>query len=66
MWNSSTNLPSKNVCATKPSHLIMIGDLEVRFLDIQNLIVNKQETGRLQDLADVEALEKLLKNQKGV
>jgi len=48
------------------SHLIMIGDLEVRFLDIQNLIVNKQETGRLQDLADVEALEKLLKNQKGV
>ena len=48
------------------SHLIMIGDLEVRFLDIQNLIVNKQQTGRLQDLADVEALEKLLKNQKGV
>ena len=48
------------------SHLIMIGDLEVRFLDIQNLIVNKQETGRLQDLADVEALEKLLKTQKGV
>ena len=48
------------------SHLIMIGDLEVRFLDIQNLIVNKQETGRLQDLADVEALEKLLKNQKSV
>ena len=48
------------------SHLIMIGDLEVRFLDIQNLILNKQQTGRLQDLADVEALEKLLKNQKGV
>ena len=48
------------------SHQIMIGDLEVRFLDIQNLIVNKQQTGRLQDLADVEALEKLLKNQKGV
>mgnify|MGYP006181017187 CR=1 FL=1 len=48
------------------SHLTMIDDLEVRFLDIQNLIVNKQETGRLQDLADVEALEKLLKKKKDV
>ena len=46
------------------SHQIMIGDVEVRFLDIQNLIVNKQQTGRLQDLADVEALQNLLKNQK--
>ena len=46
------------------SHLILIGDVEVRFLDIQNLIMNKQQTGRLQDLADVEALEKILKNQK--
>ena len=43
---------------------IKIEDVEVRFLDIKSLIVNKQKTGRLQDLADVEALEKLLKNQK--
>ena len=48
------------------SHRIEIGGVEICFLDIQSLIRNKQETGRLQDLADVEALEKLLKKQKGV
>lgn len=37
--------------------------IEVNFLSIEDLITAKKETGRLQDLADAEQLEKLLKNK---
>jgi hypothetical protein len=33
-----------------------IGGLAVPFIDIDHLIANKRASGRLQDLADVEAL----------
>ncbi len=35
---------------------IRIDDLNVRFIDLPHLIKNKQATGRLQDLADIENL----------
>ncbi len=39
---------------------VMIDDLEVRVPTIEDLIRNKQATGRIKDLADVEALRALL------
>ncbi len=43
-----------------------IGDLEVNFLSIEDLIVIKKEVGRLKDLADVEELENILKKKNNV
>ncbi|WP_309723065.1 DUF6036 family nucleotidyltransferase [Armatimonas sp.] len=40
-----------------PSHIdIQIGDLTLPFIDLENLKKNKQASGRMQDLADVENL----------
>lgn len=36
---------------------VLIEDVEVNFLDVENLKKNKRASGRLQDLADVERLE---------
>jgi hypothetical protein len=36
---------------------VAIGDVEINFIDIENLKKNKRATGRLQDLADAENLE---------
>ncbi|MBU1052620.1 MAG: hypothetical protein KKC46_02185 [Proteobacteria bacterium] len=36
---------------------ILLGDVEINFIDIENLKKNKRATGRLQDMADVENLE---------
>ncbi|MFP3981091.1 MAG: hypothetical protein ACLFUY_06830, partial [Desulfobacterales bacterium] len=38
---------------------IRIEDLNVSFIDLPHLIENKQATGRLQDLADIENLRRL-------
>lgn len=43
--------------------VITIGDLPVNFLGIEELIIAKKQSGRLQDLADAEQLEKI-KNKK--
>ena len=43
--------------------VIKIGDLPVNFLGIEELIIAKKQSGRLQDLADAEQLEKI-KNKK--
>ena len=40
-------------------------DLKIKFIGIQDLIQNKKATGRLQDLADVEILEKIIKKKNG-
>ena len=37
--------------------VIQIEDINVNFINIENLIKNKQATGRLQDLADIEKLQ---------
>ena len=38
-------------------HIVLdIGGLAVPFIDVDHLIVNKRASGRLQDLADAEAL----------
>jgi hypothetical protein len=40
-----------------PDHVVLdIGGLAVPFIDVDHLIANKRASGRLQDLADVEAL----------
>lgn len=39
-------------------------ELEVRFIPLEDLIVNKMLTGRLQDKADVEQLQKINRNKK--
>jgi Nucleotidyl transferase AbiEii toxin, Type IV TA system len=40
-----------------PSRIaIDIGGLSVPFIDVHHLVINKRSSGRLQDLADVEAL----------
>ncbi|NEO37535.1 MAG: hypothetical protein F6J90_14850 [Moorea sp. SIOASIH] len=36
---------------------VIIDDISVNFIDLDNLIKNKQASGRLQDLADVENLQ---------
>lgn len=42
-----------------PAHVVIdIGGLGVPFIDVEHLIVNKKASGRLQDLADAEALER--------
>ena len=46
------------------SAAVMIDDLEVRILAIEDLIRNKRATGRTKDLADVEALQALLDDEK--
>ncbi len=38
---------------------IKIDDVEVDFIDVANLKLNKRATGRLQDLADIQALDNL-------
>ena len=43
--------------------IIKIGDLPVNFLGIEDLITAKKQSGRLQDLADAEQLEKIKKKQ---
>ena len=37
--------------------LARFGDLEVPFIDLENLIINKKATGRPQDLGDVDNLQ---------
>jgi hypothetical protein len=39
------------------NHIVLdIGGLAVPFIDVDHLVANKRASGRLQDLADVEAL----------
>jgi hypothetical protein len=41
----------------RADHIVLdIGGLAVPFIDVDHLIVNKRASGRLQDLADAEAL----------
>ncbi len=42
-------------CWTKRS-IVLLGDLEVNYISRDDLIVNKEAVGRLQDLADAEKL----------
>ena len=42
------------------AQIVNLDGTEVRFIDVANLIKNKQTSGRLQDLADVEAIQKVL------
>jgi hypothetical protein len=44
--------------------MIDIDGVLIRFIDITSLITNKKASARLQDLADVEALEAILAKQK--
>ena len=38
-------------------HIVLdVGGLAVPFIDVDHLVANKRASGRLQDLADVEAL----------
>lgn len=40
-----------------PDHVVLdIGGLKVPFIDVDHLVANKRASGRLQDLADAEAL----------
>jgi hypothetical protein len=39
--------------------MVRIGDQQIPVMGVDDLIANKRATGRLQDLADVEALERL-------
>ncbi|HMM81331.1 MAG TPA: hypothetical protein PKC65_15040 [Pyrinomonadaceae bacterium] len=39
--------------------LVKLDDLEISLINIDDLILNKKAVGRLQDLADVEQLERL-------
>lgn len=49
-----------------PNHeLFETEDIKIKFIGIQDLIQNKKATGRLQDLADVEMLEKIMKKKNG-
>lgn len=43
--------------------VIELEDIPVNFLSIEDLITAKKAAGRLQDMADVEQLEQLLRNQ---
>lgn len=45
--------------AYKGRKAIRVGDLDISLINIDDLIANKRSVGRLQDLADVEKLEKL-------
>ncbi len=36
---------------------ITVGDIEISFIDLENLRTNKRATGRHQDLADLENVE---------
>jgi len=51
--------------ANKKSKLYKFSSqLEVRFIPLEDLIVNKMLTGRLQDRADVEQLQKINQHKK--
>jgi len=43
--------------------VIQLENISINFLSIEDLITAKKTTGRLQDMADVEQLEQLLKNK---
>lgn len=44
---------------------VNVEGIKVQFLSLQDLIAAKRTTGRLQDLADAEQLEKLKKKKEG-
>ncbi len=50
--------------AYRRSSAVMIDDLEVPILALEDLITNKRATGRTRDLADVDALQALLDDEK--
>ena len=43
-------------CAARDVRFLIVGGYAVPFIDVDHLILNKRASGRLQDLADAEAL----------